>query len=184
MPPCYASAVLITREWAMPDASTFSIPPVNSLIAEHIRTSRRVCDPFVHRSPFRHHCVSNDIDTDHPADFHMDALEFLRTRADREFDLVLFDPPYSPRQVSEVYRKVEQTVDMTTTQSSFWADLKVEIRRVLDLDGRVVTCAWNSGGIGGPLMRIEHIMLVAHGGWHHDTIVTVERKVVDPLELF
>lgn len=168
----------------MPDSSTFSIEPINALIAHELRGARRACDPFVNHSPFRHLCVSNDIDPEIPADHHMDALEFLRSRADREFDLVLFDPPYSPRQVSEVYRKVGGTVDMTTTQASFWGDLKTEIRRVLDLDGKVITCGWNSGGVGGPTMRIERIVMVAHGGWHNDTIVTVERRIVDQLEMF
>jgi 16S rRNA G966 N2-methylase RsmD len=35
----------------------------------------------------------------------MDALDFLKTRKDKEFDGVLIDPPYSLRQVSEHYKK-------------------------------------------------------------------------------
>lgn len=36
---------------------------------------------------------------------------------------------------------------------------------------------WNSGGIGMKYgFEIEKILLVAHGGWHNDTICTIERK--------
>lgn len=42
----------------------------------------------------------------------------------------------------------------------------------------VITCAWNSGGIGAGLgFEQQEILLVAHGGWHNDTIVTVEKKI-------
>lgn len=36
----------------------------------------------------------------------MDALEFLKLFDDESVDVVLFDPPYSPRQVKEIYDKV------------------------------------------------------------------------------
>ena len=107
----------------------------------------------------------------------MDALDFLRTFEDNEVNVVLFDPPYSPRQVSECYKKLDKTVNMQTTQSSFWGKLKKEVGRILAPDGICITCGWNSGGIGKTLgFSIEEILLVAHGGWHNDTIITVERK--------
>jgi hypothetical protein len=111
------------------------------------------------------------------ADFHLDALNFLRSRSESEFDAVLFDPPYSPRQVSECYKKMGLSVNMQTTQASFWSNLKREIQRVVRPSGIVITCGWNSGGVGEKYgFKIERILLVAHGGWHNDTIVTVERK--------
>lgn len=37
---------------------------------------------------------------------------------------------------------------------------------------------WNSGGIGKKYgFEIEKIILIAHGGWHNDTIITIEKKV-------
>ena len=36
---------------------------------------------------------------------------------------------------------------------------------------------WNSGGIGKKLgFEAQEILMVHHGGWHNDTIVTVEIK--------
>jgi len=167
----------ITRAWAMPNSNTFSIAPIRDVIEESISGLSSVCDPFVRNSPFRGRCISIDLDSSIDADFHLDALEFLRSRSESEFDAVLFDPPYSPRQVSECYKKMGLSVNMQTTQASFWSNLKKEIQRIVKPCGIVITCGWNSGGIGQKYgFEIERVLLVAHGGWHNDTIVTTERR--------
>lgn len=169
----------LSRAWAMPNADTFSIKPIKMLIANEfsrIKTPKAI-DPFVRNSPFKSLCVSNDLDPAIDADFHLDALDFLRGQKEDAFDLVLFDPPYSPRQVSECYKSLNKTVNMQTTQASFWGNLKDEIGRITKPGGRVVTCGWNSGGIGKKHgFQIVSVLLVAHGGWHNDTIATVEEK--------
>ena len=178
----------ISRTWAMPNSETFSIKPIKELVGRYIDYldlhsgvtggTKLIVDPFVRNSPFKHQCTSNDLDPDIKADYHMDALEFLKDFYDGGVDLLLFDPPYSPRQVSECYKKMDKTVNMQTTQSSFWGNLKKEVERVLAPKGVVITCGWNSGGVGKTLgFMIEEILLVPHGGWHNDTIITVERKV-------
>lgn len=64
------------------------------------------------------------------------------------------------------------------TQSSFWSKQKKEISRIVKKGGKVISFGWNSGGIGKSYgFAIEKVILVAHGGWHNDTIVTVERKI-------
>jgi len=93
-------------------------------------------------------------------------------------DTVLYDPPYSPRQVSECYKKLDKTVNMQTTQASYWSKQKKEISRIVKMGGIVISCAWNSSGIGKKYgFKIEEILLIPHGGWHNDTIITVDRKI-------
>ena len=178
----------IFRTWAMPNSETFSIKPIKELIGEYVEGTnigrpvewipKVIVDPFVRNSPFKDKCLSNDLDPDIEANYHMDALEFLKSFVDGGVDLLLFDPPYSPRQVSECYKKMDKTVNMQTTQSSFWGNLKKEIARIMAPRGVVISCGWNSGGIGKTLgFSIDEILLVPHGGWHNDTIVTVERKL-------
>lgn len=174
-------SVVINRVWAMPNKNTFKIKPINDLVAQQfVRTcllKGRTIDPFCNDSPFKEKCFSNDIDPSIKADSHLDALDFLKGIESNSCKLVLFDPPYSPRQVSECYNKHYMTVNMKTTQSSFWSNLKQEITRVTINNGIVVTCGWNSGGIGESYgFEIIEILMVPHGGWHNDTIVTVERK--------
>ena len=121
--------------------------------------------------------ITNDIDPAMGADFQMDALAFLGTFADQSVDFVLYDPPYSPRQVSECYKRLGMTVNMQTTQASFWGNLKKEIARITSPGGFVLSFGWNSNGIGkGHGFDLIELVMVAHGGQHNDTICTVERK--------
>ena len=131
-------------------------------------------DPFANKNRIAMH--TNDIDPQYGCESQMDALEYLKGWEEGSVDTVLFDPPYSPRQVSECYKALGQTVNMQTTQSSFWGNLKKEIARITKPGGVVITCGWNSGGIGvSHGFEIVEILMVAHGGWHNDTIVTVEK---------
>jgi hypothetical protein len=173
----------INREWAMPNASTFNVPCIFQLINETIKKYgeySNIIDPFVRNSPFKKNygIITNDLDLSIEADHHMDALDFLKTFKNNSIDLVLFDPPYSPRQVSECYKKMGKTVNMQTTQASFWSNMKKEISRITKLNGTCITFGWNSGGIGLKYgFEIKEILLVAHGGWHNDTICTLENKI-------
>ena len=158
----------------MPNKNTFDIPPIHKIIDKYIFGVS--IDPFANKN--RIATITNDLDPQYQCDYSMDALEFLKSFTDDSVDTVLYDPPYSPRQVSECYRKLNQTVNMETTSASYWANQKKEISRIVKKDGIVITCGWNSGGIGiNNGFEIVEILLVAHGGWHNDTIVTVERKV-------
>lgn len=167
----------IYREWAMPSENTFSIKPIQTLIRKYIEASSgTIIDPFSRNSPFRERCITNDINPEFPADYHMDALDFLKQLGSAQ--MVLFDPPYSPRQFSECYKNAGVSVNMETTQASFWSNIKKEIQRIVTTNGIVITFGWNSGGIGKKYgFEIIEILMVAHGGWHNDTICTVERKV-------
>ena len=169
----------IKREWAMPNADTFSIPPISALIGQYIVGDW--VDPFARNSPFKKYCIAtNDLNTEMNTTHHVEALEFLKQFADESLDGVLFDPPYSPRQISECYKSVGMKVHMEDTQSSFYSERKREIARIVKPDGVVISFGWNSGGIGKSLnFDLEELLLVAHGGAHNDTICTVERKQKD-----
>jgi hypothetical protein len=168
--------MIINRIWAMPNSMTFSIPPIRDLVVRHISGCDVVIDPFANGSRLAK--ITNDLDPQHDTDYHLDALDFLKMFDDESVDVVLYDPPYSPRQVSECYKKLGKTVDMKTTQSSYWSKQKDEIERIVKVGGKVVTCGWNSGGIGSTRgFEIVEILMIPHGGWHNDTIVTVEVKV-------
>lgn len=171
----------IERKWCMPSKDTFSIKPIKDLMdgyVERLPENGVVIDPFVGLSPYKDICVSNDLNPEIKASCNMDALEFLKSCTTGICDLFFYDPPYSVRQVSECYKSLGMTVNMETTQSTFWSNLKKEIKRIVKQDGIVISFGWNSGGIGKTNgFKIEEILLVPHGGPHNDTIVTVERRV-------
>lgn len=165
----------------MPNKNTFTIKPIKELIERYIRELKEenpnsiIIDPFANQSKLAD--ITNDLDNRYDTDYHMDALDFLKIFDDKSIDMVLYDPPFSPRQVAECYKNLGKTVNMETTQSSYWSKHKKEISRIIKKNGIVITCGWNSGGIGKTNgFEIIEILLVPHGGWHNDTIVTVDKK--------
>lgn len=164
----------INRVWSMPSANTFSIKAIGELINKY--KSGIIIDPFANSNKFA--TITNDLDPQYDTTYHMDALDFLKMFDENSVDTVLFDSPFSPRQVSECYKKLGMTVDHKTTQSSYWSNLKAEIGRIVKPGGYVITCSWNSGGVGKKYgFEIQEILMVAHGGWHNDTIVVVDKKI-------
>jgi hypothetical protein len=169
----------IERIWSMPNRWTFDIDPIRKLILEE-KTRGTWIDPFAGHNEFAQ--ITNDLNPDAPAQNHMDALDFLKMQQDDSMDGAFFDPPYSPRQVSECYKSVGRKVDGTTTQASFWSLLKDEIMRIVKPSGKVICCGWNSMGMGASRgFKMTRILMVPHGGNHNDTIVTVEIKTVRSL---
>lgn len=163
----------------MPNKNTFDIPAIYDLIMKYKPQDINavVIDPFANQNQIAN--ITNDLDEQYPTTHHLDALDFLKLFGDNSVDMVLYDPPYSPRQVAECYKSLGKTVNMQTTQASYWSNQKKEIGRIVKKNGIVVTCGWNSGGIGQKYgFEIAEILLVPHGGWHNDTIVTVEHKVM------
>lgn len=165
----------IERAWAMPNSKTFQIKPIKEIILRY--ADGKIIDPFANENKLA--TITNDLNPEYDTDYHMDATDFLCMFDDGSVDTVLYDPPYSPRQVSECYKALGLTVNMQTTQASYWTKQKEQIGRIVKPGGIVITCCWNSGGIGRKYgFEIVEILLVAHGGWHNDTIVTVEKKVL------
>lgn len=172
-----ASAIRIDRVWSMPNKNTFDIPPISMLLDEEL-TDGLWIDPFANKNKYA--TITNDLNPVFDTDYHLDALDFLKTFDDASVDGVLYDPPFSPRQVSECYNDVGYNVTWDTTKASFWGNHKREISRIVKVGGKVITFGWNSGGIGSKYgFKIDRILMVPHGGWHNDTICTVETKVED-----
>lgn len=159
----------------MPSKNTFDIKPIKELIRTEL-TDGTWIDPFANQNKLA--TITNDLNTAFDTDYHMDALDFLKTFQNESIDGVLYDPPYSPRQITECYQGVGMNVTSETTRASFWSNQKKEISRIVKPGGKVITFGWNSGGIGRKYgFEIVRILLVPHGGRHNDTICTVEEKI-------
>jgi 23S rRNA G2069 N7-methylase RlmK/C1962 C5-methylase RlmI len=104
-----------------------------------------------------------------PADFHLDALTFLRNWKGNKFNTVLLDPPYAYRKSMELYKG---------HICSPFKQLKDEIPRILQPKGIVITFGYHSISMGQARGFIpEQIALFSHGGAIHDTIATIERTI-------
>ena len=170
----------ISRVWAMPNADTFSVPPIGAFVRKYLRDVS--VDPFARNKRWATH--TNDLNPATEAEYHMDAEAFLLMLAERgvEADCIILDPPYSPRQISECYAAAGIKAGMKDTQN---AALYARVRRaVLALckPGTVVlSFGWNSAGMGKLFDRID-TLLVAHGGAHNDTICVADRMPGVPSE--
>lgn len=176
--------VIFNRVWEMPNSKTFKIRCIKEIIKKYLPEDGIVADPFANDCsikssiPVNIGYSSNDLDTEFETDFHMEAQDFMKRFHDKSVSLVLFDPPYSGRQVSECYKKLGKTVTMSDTNSGYFVKFKEEISRIVKENGYVISCGWSSNGVGKKYgFEIVEILLVAHGGNHNDTIVTVERKI-------
>ena len=94
--------MIINREWAMPNSNTFSILPIKKLIAKYITQEKNIIiDPFANNCKIG--TITNDLNPKFNTTYHLDALDFLKIFKDNFADVVLYDPPYSLRQVKECY---------------------------------------------------------------------------------
>ena len=169
----------IDRIWAMPNKWTFTILPIKELLKEEKVCDGLWIDPFAGRNSSA--TITNDINPDAIADYHLDALTFLQQQESCSADGILFDPPYSVTQAKQCYDSYGvDKLAVNVTNSKYWSLCKYEVARILKTNGKVISFGWNSNGIGKNRgFEIERILLVAHGSIKNDTIVTVEKKVED-----
>ena len=167
------------REWAMPSADTFSIRPIGDFVKRYIQNGVSV-DPFARNGTLA--TITNDINPNTSAQYHMDAIEFLDMYAvgGALADVVILDMPYSPRQISECYQELGRKVAMADTQSgNLYRRVRDAVMPILRPDGIVLSFGWNTVGMGKKRgFEIVEILLVCHGGAHNDTICMAEKRIV------
>jgi len=172
------AGVKFTRVWAMPDSNTFNVIPIHNFVRHYLSKSKVSIDPFARNN--RWATYTNDINPKTESECHLEAGEFFDHLRKREVkaDLLLFDPPYSPRQLKECYdsvgRKMQMEDGQTARLRSEWRDAALGL---LTDDAVVLTFGWNSTGFGKRFgFQMEEILLVCHGADHNDTICVAERR--------
>lgn len=172
-----------SRVWAMPNANTFSVKPIGEFVRRYLAESRVSLDMFARDKRWATH--TNDLNPATQAEHHMDAEEFCVLMAKRglKVDLAIFDPPYSPRQISECYKSIGLEVGMKETQNSaLYARVRTALDPLVADSGVVLSFGWNSAGMGvGRGYEILEIMNVCHGAAHNDTICMAERRLPSPI---
>ena len=110
----------IERIWAMPNKWTFKIKPIAEMLRKEVDYGIWV-DPFA--GMYSPATITNDLNPEMPTQYHMDALEFLRRLKTGSVDGVLFDPPYSQRQVRECYAGIAGGLKWDG-RMTFWSEAK------------------------------------------------------------
>lgn len=173
--------ITFSRTWSMPSAWTFAITPIRNLLSRYVADQGRGwIDPFA--GCFSPAEFTNDMNPTRTARWHMEAATFCRSLTKLSghafFEGVLFDPPYSNRQISEHYKGLGKRARALDTSTRFYSSIKADLAPLILPGGLAISFGWNSVGFGKKHgFRIVEIMLVSHGGSRNDTIVTVEQKV-------
>ena len=170
--------MIISRTWAMPHSDTFSVKPIGEFVKKYLVNSKVSVDPFARNKQWA--TYTNDLNPETLAEYHLDALEFLEGLAEQKVcaDLVIFDPPYSPRQLAECYKQVGRKATMQDTQAKSWSDWKNAIANITDKNSIVLSFGWNTVGMGAKRgFEIAEILMVCHGGQHNDTICMAETRL-------
>ncbi len=173
-----------SRFEAMPSADTFSIPPIRELLTRYVHAGDVVIDPFAKDSKIG--TITNDLNPNTLAQYHLNAPDFLDMLKEEKVvaDVVLFDPPYSPRQITECYATAGLRATMVDTQNAhLYHEVKRRLWHLLKPMGYAICFGWNSSGMGFKRgWRPIEIALIHHFGAHNDTIVTVQQKMQTTLD--
>ncbi len=171
--------VAFSRHFAMPSAETFGIRPIGEFVRRYLDGATVSVDPFARNRDWA--TYTNDINPKTSAMSHQDAETFLMAleRKGVAADLALFDPPYSPRQISEHYKAAGLPVTAEDTQNAYlYKRVRNALDRIMAPGAVVLSFGWQSVGMGtGRGYELIETMLVAHGGAHNDTICIAERKL-------
>lgn len=164
------------RTFAMPNADTLLVPPIGEWARSHLRGVS--VDPFARDCMLATH--TNDLNPDTLAQHHMDAEDFCLMLAAQGVvaDSAIFDPPYSPRQISECYQSVGREVGTKGTQNAaLYRRVRDALDRLIRPGGVVLNFGWNTNGMGkGRGYAPFDVLIVQHGGGHNDTLCMAERK--------
>ncbi len=172
--------------WAMPNKATFSIPPIKKFIDKWIPDKDVVIvDPFRGESDIGN--LTNDI-----RETRIDSLVWLKSIPAGIADVVLFDPPYTPRQLKECYNSLGLSLHDTT--AGYWARLRDEVVRISHKGTIVLSFGYGASHIGtkrgydieeglivlqtekqGEFDIVDGLMIL-HGSLHNATICMAEVK--------
>jgi len=173
------------RTWAMPNGDTFTVPIIGNMVQRYLQRSEVSVDPFARNKRWATH--TNDLNTKTEAEHHMDSIAFLEMLVGQgvHADLVIFDPPYSPRQIKECYDSVGIKMGALDAMRTNWMRERDLIARMQRPGDVVLPFGWNSMGMGKK-RRYEIVegMIVCHGVGHNDTICMAERRLADEPDLF
>ena len=163
----------------MPNKNTFDIPAIREFVQGYLKQSSVSVDPFARDK--RWATFTNDLNPSTGADYHVEATEFLRALGSVGVvaDLVIVDPPYSPRQVKECYDSIGLKMAQDDALLGKKRGLmKAAIARLVPVGGVVLHFGWNTVGMGLKHgYEQEEILLVCHGSDHNDTICLAERRM-------
>ena len=111
--------------------------------------------------------IRNDVDKTMLADYHKDAVNFVKEWKGKKFNTIILDPPYAYRKSMEMYNG---------NKASRFRILADEIPRILAKDGVVISFGYHSTFLSKKRnATLKKLCVFAHGGSQHCTIGIIEQ---------
>jgi len=171
--------MIINRIFAMPNNKTFTIKPIKNLIKKYINkySPKIIIDPFANNCKYG--TITNDLNPEFDTNYNLDALAFLNLFSSDYADMILYDPPYSITQASQMYKNYgKEKLDINVSNMKYWSECKNRMGKIIKPGGIIISCGWSSNGLGITRgFEILEILLVCHGASRYDTIVVTEKKI-------
>jgi hypothetical protein len=149
---------------------TFSVRPIREWVEEECEG--KTLNLFAGKTKLDVDEVRVDKDITMNADYYVDAYDFVIDccRDDVKFNTIILDPPYSYRKSMEMYNN---------NKVSSFKKLKDLLPSILNDGGKIITFGYHSISMGhGRGFILEKIVVLSHGGAIHDTIISVERRLL------
>ena len=162
----------------MANGETFTVKPIGEFVRRYLGGSKVSIDPFARDKRWATH--TNDLNPETAAEHHLDSIAFLEKMvADGvKADLIIFDPPYSPRQIKECYNSIGLKMGALDAMRTNWMRERDLMNKLQNAGDIVLSFGWNSMGMGKKRnYEIIEGLLVCHGVGHNDTHCMAERKL-------
>ena len=147
---------------------TFQSPKIKKWVEDN--SEGKCLNLFAGKTKLNLDEVRNDLDKDALADYHMDALDFVRQCTDK-FDTIILDPPYALRKAMEMYKG---------NYSSKFKQIADEIPKLCKPNTKIISFGYHSTFLGNVRnYKLLKMCVFAHGGSQHCTIGIIEGFVKD-----
>jgi len=148
---------------------TFDSPKIKQWVES--KCNNKVLNLFAGKNKLNADEVRNDIDETMVAEYHKDALDFVREWKGEKFDTVVLDPPYAYRKAMEMYNG---------NYSSRFKQIADELPNLLNENGTVISFGYHSTFLGKKRgFKLKELCVFAHGGAQHCTIAIIEEREGD-----
>jgi hypothetical protein len=145
-----------------------------------------ICDPFANDTCEEPglwdgaYVTSNDLNPSFKTTYNLEANDFAEKmeREGRLFDLILFDPPYSLRQLKDQYEGIGMNLELWQTQN-MWGRAKNALAQCVPVGGYVIHLGWHTSGFGKHrgFEKVELLNLEPVGkDDRYNLLITVEQK--------
>lgn len=146
-------------------------------------------DPFANDSftNFLQGCITNDLNKKFNTNYNLEFKDFAyeMKELNHEFDLVLFDPPYSLRQLKDQYDGIGKDLKLWQTHN-MWGEGKDVLAHQVKLGGYVISLGWSTAGFGkkrGFVKKEVHVFEQVAREDRYSLFLVVEQKLQSKLKL-